>query len=199
MLHRRLPSEPRGASMESMNMWLQWILALFFRSKRGPKLDLTAVSRIGFRVWPTDVDLLMHMNNGRYLSYMDLGRVDLIERTGVQAKLSVEGIYAVVAAQTITYRKSLNLFQRFTIESKLLGADERSVYLEQRFTVRGQVYARAVVRGRFIRKGAGPVMVSEISEITGNDWRQYELPPEILAWSEGFRLPASKADVPSIW
>lgn len=180
-------------------MWLQWILALFFRSKRGPKLDLTAVSRIGFRVWPTDVDLLMHMNNGRYLSYMDLGRVDLIERTGVQAKLSVEGIYAVVAAQTITYRKSLNLFQRFTIESKLLGADERSVYLEQRFTVRGQVYARAVVRGRFIRKGAGPIMVSEIGEITGSDWRQYELPPEVVAWSEDFRLPASKADAPSIW
>ena len=180
-------------------MWLQWILGLFVRSRRGQRLDMTAVSRIGFRVWPTDIDLLMHMNNGRYLSYMDLGRVDLIERTGIQAKLSAHGIYAVVAAQTITYRRSINLFQRFSIESRLLGADERSVFIEQRFVVRGQLHARAIVRGRLIKKGEGPVPMSKISEITGFDWQSLEVPPEILAWSEAFRLPSAKADVASEW
>ena len=32
------------------------------------------------RVLPNDLDLLWHMNNGRYLSLMDQGRVDLMVR-----------------------------------------------------------------------------------------------------------------------
>lgn len=180
-------------------MWLQWILGLFFRSKRRPELDLTAVSRIGFRVWPTDIDLLMHMNNGRYLSYMDLGRIDLTERTGLAKKLADHGIHAVVGAQTITYRKSLQLFQRFTVESRLIGTDERAFYVEQRFTVRGEVYARAIVRGRLISKTKGTLKVADLESVTGHDWSKWQVAPEIAEWAEQFKLPATKADAPSTW
>lgn len=158
-----------------------------------------AVSRIGFRVLPTDIDLLMHMNNGRYLSYMDLGRVDLIERNGVQARLSEHGIYAVVASQTITYRKSLNLFQKFSIESRIIGADVRSFFVEQRFVVRGEVYARAIVRGRMIQKGVGTLKVEQIQQLTGIDLSEFDVPEEIERWGESFRLPPTKADAPSVW
>ena len=180
-------------------MWLQWILSLFFRSKGRPRLDLAAVSRIGFRVWPTDIDLLMHMNNGRYLSYMDLGRVDLTERTGLSRVLESHGIHAVVGAQTITYRKSLQLFQRFTIESRLIGTDERAFYVEQRFVVRGEVYARAIVRGRLISKTTGTMKVAELKDVTGHDWASWKVSPEIAAWAEQFKLPATRADAPSEW
>lgn len=180
-------------------MWLQWILALFFRSKRRPRLDLTAVSRVSFRVWPTDIDLMMHMNNGRYLSYMDLGRVDLTERTGLATVLQAHGISAVVGAQTITYRKSLQPFQRFTVESRLVGTDERAFYIEQRFVVRGEVYARAIVRGRLISKTKGTLKVAELKEVTGHDWAAWSASPEIVAWAEQFKLPATKADAPSEW
>ena len=30
------------------------------------------------RVWPNDLDTNAHMNNGRYLTLMDLGRFDLM-------------------------------------------------------------------------------------------------------------------------
>lgn len=180
-------------------MWLQWILGLFFRSKRGARLDLDAVSRISFRVWPTDIDLLMHMNNGRYLSYMDLGRVDLTERTGLAKTLSEHGIHAVVGAQTITYRKSLQLFQRFAVESRLIGNDDRAFYVEQRFVVRGEVYARAIVRGRLISKTKGTLKVADLESVTGHAWTKWVVAPEIAAWAEQFKLPATKADAPSTW
>ncbi|MGO1542987.1 MAG: acyl-CoA thioesterase [Gulosibacter sp.] len=180
-------------------MWFQWILALFVRSRRLPRLDLTAVSRMRYRVLPTDVDLLMHMNNGRYLSYMDLGRVDLTERTGLSRALTSHGIHAVVASNTMSYRKSLNLFQAFTLESRLIGTDERAFYIEQRFVVNGEIYARGVVRGRLIQKDAGALKTTDLKAVTGHDWTAWEVDPEIAQWAEQFRLPPRMAEAPSVW
>lgn len=180
-------------------MWFQWLLAVFFRSRRKSSLDFSEVSRMRYRVLPTDVDFLLHMNNGRYLSYMDFGRVDLTARTGLQDVFTPHGIYAVVASNTMTYRKSLNLFQAFTIESRLLGTDERNFYIEQRFVVHGEIYAQGIVRGRLIKKGAGTIKVAELDEITGHHWSGWRVDPDILAWAEHFKLPPSKAKAPSVW
>jgi len=47
-------------------VWLTW------RSR--PKLTIDEVSRITLRVWPTDLDVYNHMNNGVFLTLMDIGR-----------------------------------------------------------------------------------------------------------------------------
>ncbi|MDJ1369800.1 acyl-CoA thioesterase [Gulosibacter molinativorax] len=180
-------------------MWLQWILAVFFRSKRLPKLDVTAVSRIRYRVLPTDVDFLLHMNNGRYFSYLDLGRVNLLARTGLDKVLSAQGIYAVVASNTMTYRKSLKLFQAFDIESRFIGTDDRNFYIEQRFVVNDELYARGIIKGRLIKKGVGPLKVPELNEVTGYDWVSWRVDPAIHEWAESVRLPPAKADAPNVW
>ena len=64
-----------------MNLLLRLALVLF-QGRRGPRLGLLDTGSLHMRVWPTDLDVLMHMNNGRYLSLMDLGRVDLLVRSG---------------------------------------------------------------------------------------------------------------------
>ena len=51
-------------------------------------IEPTAVSRVRVRTLPTDIDLLKHMNNGRYGSLFDLGRFDLLIRTGGERRLS---------------------------------------------------------------------------------------------------------------
>ncbi|MBN9173553.1 MAG: 4-hydroxybenzoyl-CoA thioesterase, partial [Microbacterium sp.] len=51
------------------------------RARRGERLSATDVGRIRLTTLPTDIDILMHMNNGRYLSLFDLGRWDLLVRT----------------------------------------------------------------------------------------------------------------------
>ena len=64
-----------------------------------------------FRVLPTDRDVLMHVNNGVYLSMMDVARVDLMYRAGLMGKLATRRWYPVVVAESIQFRRSLELFQ----------------------------------------------------------------------------------------
>lgn len=168
--------------------------------RRGP-IDPLDLSRIRLTTLPTDLDLAWHMNNGRYLSLFDLGRFDLLMRTGMWGALKERGWYPVVASSTITHRKSLHLWQRFIVESRVVAADERAIYLEHRAVVRGEVYARLYVRGRFARKsGSGAVPIAEVMEAVGADASRIPAPPEWMArWGADVALPASRAEAPSVW
>ena len=47
-------------------------------------LDVMGTSVLTMRVWPTDLDMNVHMNNGRYLQIMDVARAEWMMRTGVE-------------------------------------------------------------------------------------------------------------------
>jgi len=151
------------------------------------------------RVTLTDIDTLRHVNNGMYLSFMDLGRVDLMIRSGAWPALSKRGYYPVVASQTISYRRSLQLGQRFDLETKLIGLDAKAVYCEQRFTVDGEIYARGFVKARFLKKSGDTVSVAELTDAVGTDLADLTLPAWVEQWSADVSLPPSKAPAPSEW
>jgi acyl-CoA thioesterase FadM len=135
-----------------------------------------AVSPLGpcrtpFRVWPTDLDLLWHVNNGVYFSIMDLARIDLMIRAGMAAKIRARGWYPVVVAETIQFRRSLNPFQRFEIETRVLGWDEKAIVLEQQFYRGEEAVAHALVRARFLSRRGGTVAPTQLIEVFG-------LPPQ---------------------
>ncbi len=187
-----------------MHMIFRTFWHMFVIAPRRKPLRFADVSRSRFRVWPTDLDVLNQMNNGKYLSIMDVCRFDMIKRTGTCAMLQREGWYPVVVAQTITYRKSLNPWKRFWIESKILGFDEQAVYMEQRFvrpdaSRRPEVYARAIVRARFLKKSGGVVKIDELIEKTGADRSEFRVPEDILAWGRATQLPPTRAEAPSVW
>jgi YbgC/YbaW family acyl-CoA thioester hydrolase len=183
-------------------MWLQWLMAMTVKSKGRPALGIDEVARTPFVVLPTDIDLLGHMNNGRYLSYMDLARVDMTNRTGMSAVLDKAGIYAVVGQSTMVYRRSLDLWQRFEIETAVQGADERAIYLQQRFVVDGEVHARGVVQGRFIERGVGTATIARVTEVleaAGLSVVMPELDQRVHDWAEMNRLPSNRLPAPSVW
>ncbi|WP_205881119.1 thioesterase family protein [Leucobacter insecticola] len=187
-----------------MHMLFRTVWHILFVGPRGRRLGFSDMSRSRFRVWPTDLDLLRHMNNGKYLSIMDIARFDLIQRNGVMSLFKSEGWYPVVVGQTISYRKSLNPWQRFWIESRILGFDEQAVFMEQRFVRpdahrRPEIYARAVVRARILRRSGGVVPVAEIIEKSGVDPASFSVPQEILEWGRTTRLPSTRDDATSTW
>ena len=55
-----------------MNLYLR-LLLLLLRIWRLPRRGVLDESRAAFHVLPNDCDINFHMNNGRYLSFMDLG------------------------------------------------------------------------------------------------------------------------------
>lgn len=187
-----------------MHMFFRTIWHFLFVGRRGSKLRFNEVGKSRFRVWPTDLDLLNHVNNGRYLSLMDIARFDLIQRNGAMRVFKEEGWYPVVVGQTISYRKSLNPWQRFWIESKILGFDQQAVYLEQRFVRpdaarRAEVYARAIVRARILRRTGGVVPVAEIIAKTGAVTDELVVPDEVLVWGQQTRLPSLRDEAISSW
>lgn len=187
-----------------MHMLPRTLWHLLVVGPRGPRLGVHEVSTSWFRVWPTDLDMLMHMNNGKYLSIMDVARFDLIQHTGVLEVLREAGWYPVVVGQTISYRKSLNPWARFAIESRIMGFDEQAVYIEQRFVRpnaagEGEVYARAIVRGRILKRAGGVVRMDELLERVGADASEFEVPDEVLEWGRSTRLPSTREPALSIW
>lgn len=66
-----------------MNLWIGLLLLIIRARVRGALNPPQDVSKVWFRVWPHDLDPSIHMNNGRYLALMDLGRLDLLIRSGL--------------------------------------------------------------------------------------------------------------------
>ncbi len=168
------------------------------RSREG-SLPLDAVSRVRLTTLPTDIDLLRHMNNGRYLSLFDLGRWDMTTRTGLADAFRRNRWYAVVSSETITFRRSLELWQRFDVETRWIGQDEKALYLEHRATVDGEVYARAVVRARILRRGGGSVANDELFAAMGIEGELPDVDPWIHDWAAAAALPSTRRPAPSTW
>lgn len=166
-----------------MNLVLRllWVrLAALWRKRLG----LWDEAVTPFRVAPTDLDILGHMNNGKYLSLMDLGRIDLMLRSGYWADFTKRGWYPVVAGQTITYLKSLNPGQRFELHTRLIGFHGRWSYVRQSFMVGDVVYAHAIVRARFLKKSGGAVHEDEIIALAGPLPADAIVPEWIVQWSD---------------
>lgn len=151
------------------------------------------------RVLPTDIDVLRHLNNGRYLSLFDLGRWDLLTRTGLVSAMTKKGWYAVVAAETITFRRSLELWQRFELETRLIGHDDRAVYLEHRALVGDEIYSRAIIRARILRRTGGTVPHDELFAAVGRPEGLPDIEPWVHDWAAGSALPSTRRPAPSIW
>jgi acyl-CoA thioesterase FadM len=166
-------------------------------SRRRSPLGVHDVGTMRLRVLPTDLDILGHMNNGVYFSIMDLGRMDLMIRSGMWAKFRARGWYPVMASATMTFRKSLQPWQLFDLETRIVGYDDKATFVEQRFVVDGEIYAQGIAKARFLKKG-GTVSLAELAELTGTDV-SLTPPAWVTAWSTGGTLPSTRADAPSTW
>lgn len=164
-----------------MNLYLRLLWTLLVARFRSRATPLGPVAT-PFRVWPTDLDVLMHVNNGVYLSMMDLGRIDLMLRSGLFATVNERGWYPVVTAQTIQYRRSLKLFDRFEIVTRVLSWDDKAITLEQRFVRGGEQIATALMRGRFLSRAGGTVPMSELIAAAGNPTPPTDVPEYAREW-----------------
>jgi acyl-CoA thioesterase FadM len=168
-------------------------------SRFGRRLGHYDVARTRLRVLPTDLDVFRHMNNGVYLSVFDIGRFDMLRRNGVWRIFVERGWYPVVASETITFRKSLRLWQAFTVESRIIGFDDRAAYVQHRAVVDGEIYAEAFIKARFLRRSGGTVGIEEMLDAVGPAPASLELPEWLVRWGDDVKLPSTREAAPSIW
>jgi len=119
-----------------------------------PTLDPLSADQISLRVWPNDIDFNLHLNNARYLNVMDYGRVRLLARTGLLIPLIRRRYTPVVGSAWMTYRRSLPLWARYTLATRLDSWDDRWFYFEQTFTSREGLIAIGWVKGALLDRGS---------------------------------------------
>ncbi len=132
-----------------------------------------------------DLDILWHVNNGTYLQMADVGRWNYLADLGAWTRLSEQRWYPVVAASTVKYRRSLQLGQRFRITTRVLGWDERVVFIEQVFSRGEELCATAWLAGRFLSRSGDRIAPREVVALIseGEPVASPELPADVAAWA----------------
>ncbi len=161
-------------------------LKLALTARRKPRTGLTDEIVTPMIAWPRDIDLFMKINKGRYLTLMDISRLEFCYQIGVMPAVKGRGWGFAVAGSSIRYRKRIGTLQRFAIHARLAGIDDRWIYFQHTIKRRGVWHVSALVRTAVIdRKGAVPTAI--LGEELGLTW-DAELPDWVQRWDECGRM-----------
>ena len=138
--------------------------------------------------WTTDLDIFLHMNNGKYFKEMDFGRFDFYFRSGLTEHIQARpSWYVVQHAASIKYRRPLNFLVPFKLVTRLRYWDERSLYFEQKFVSLHDGFVRAIATSKNTVVGANvKTMMTDLGypEVP-------ECPPDIKLWLESQEVTSS--------
>jgi len=166
-----------------MVLLLRFLLILFLARFRR-RIGILDEARVRFTCLPNDCDLNFHLNAGRYLSFMDASRVELVARMRLFRKIIDRGWRPINAGSVVRFRRSVLPFQRFDVRSRVLGWDEKWLYFEHVVEVGGQVCAIGNARGLF-RGPEGNVSPRELLALAGQpDLQSPALPEFVLRWRD---------------
>jgi len=119
------------------------------------------------------------MNNGRYLTIMDLGRLALMKQSGLLKIVKQQKYLPVVGSTTITYRKELKVFDKFTLKTQITHMDDKWMYILHEMWRGEQKVASAILKGLFIKNGKS-VPTQELLDKMGMQWPANQQKPAYL-------------------
>ena len=105
------------------------------------------------RVLPNDLDINSHMNNGRYLTIIDLMLVEYFVRTGFACVMLRKGRRPMSGGAIISYRQGLNSFQTHRLRFRLDASDDHWNYMRFEFVREGRVHAASYMKGAAVARG----------------------------------------------
>jgi acyl-CoA thioesterase FadM len=164
----------------AMNLYIR-LLWTMLRAWRLPKLGIHDVLERELRVLPNDLDINMHMNNGRYLTVIDLLLIEFFVRTGYAKVLLSQGWKPMSGGSIITYRRGLQPFTRYTVRYRLACCDEVWNYMHFEFIAKGEVCAAGYMKGAAVSK-QGLVKNAQSYALLGEPLPTHALPPAVAHW-----------------
>jgi acyl-CoA thioesterase FadM len=152
-------------------------------ARLGSRVDFDQEGSIRLRVWPGDIDIFWELNNGRFLTLMDMGRLDVGMRCGLLGVLHRRGWGLTVGGASVRFRHRVPPFSRITLTTKLVGTDERWFYFNQRIIRGDRVSAGALVRAA-VTSQDGLVAPARVMEALDARNRTIDPPDWVRAWIE---------------
>jgi acyl-CoA thioesterase FadM len=164
-----------------VNLYLRLIWAVL-RSWRLPALEIGQPIERRLRVLPNDIDINGHMNNGRYLTLVDLMLIEYFVRIGFARALIKAGWRPMSGGAFITYRKGLVPFQRYRLRFALAAADNHWNYMRFEFLRQdGTLCAAGYMKGTAVSK-TGFVPNSKSYAAMGITFTPQPLPAAVSHW-----------------
>jgi len=159
------------------------LLAIRQRIRPLPRIGVLDEDRIHMRVWPNDIDFNFHLNNSRYLSCMDYGRIHMLAANGLLTYAVQARWMPLVGSVDITYRRSLDLFAAFELRSRTLCWDEKWIYMEQSFHSKDGLAAVAWVKALF-RSKEGNIPPQSIVDLVSAGAASPPVSESLAQWNE---------------
>ena len=150
-----------------------------FRSRIGPLEE----SVVRFTALPHDCDLNFHLNAGRYVSFMDVARIELIGRVRFIGPMLRRGWRPVAGGAVLRFRKSVLPFQRFDIRTRMIGWDEKWIYVEHIVERNGEFCAIGHMR-TVIRSRQGTIRPSDVLAAMNLHLESPALPDFVAKWRD---------------
>ena len=98
----------------------------------------------------------------------------MIWGSGLGTQLLKQRWGLVVAGSTIQYRKRIRAFEKVTMKTKIVGFDERWIYIEQSMWVKGKPCSSALLRTGVTKGGKVIETARVLAALDQSDW---QLPP----------------------
>jgi acyl-CoA thioesterase FadM len=160
---------------------------ILIQAKFGSSRNLDGESVLKLRVFSGDIDFYPELNNGRHLTLMDLGRLDLAQRTGLMRLVHEQKWGFAVTGASVRFRHRLKAFKRFELHTRIVAIDDRWFYFHQNTIRKGKIHSSALIRAGITGK-QGLIPVKKVLQALGRaDWNP-GMPKWIKAWSDAEEL-----------
>ena len=156
--------------------------------------------------WTTDIDIFIHMNNGKYFRELDFARFDFYFRTGIFSsswrstiqfwtdllfgnRNEEKQVYIVQHGAMIRFRKPLNFLMPFVVKTKMVFFDKTSLYFEQSFISKPDNFVRAIALCKNTALNC-PDVVEFMRKMYNVS--QPECPPDLANFLEANKISSNK-------
>lgn len=135
-----------------MNLYLRLLIVLLRGLRKEQQHPLEPVIS-HFRVMPWDLDVLGHMNNGRYLQISDIARIDWMSRARIINAILKNRWGALLGGSMVRYSRALKVWQKYRVVTRVTSWDDRWFFIEHKFETQcgkeiASCLTRAALRSR---------------------------------------------------
>jgi len=169
-----------------VNLYLRLIWT-WLRALRKPRIRIGESIRMRLRVWPNDLDVNGHMNNGRYMTLTDLALIEYFTRAGLLRVALQRGWRPMLGGALISFRRGLKPLRAYDLCFAMTCWDERWSYLRFEFVHDGRTMATGCAKGAVVGR-QGIVPSAEVLAALGLPAESPPVPAAIGSW-----LAAEKA------
>ncbi|MDC0737889.1 acyl-CoA thioesterase [Cognatishimia sp. SS12] len=144
------------------------LITTALQAKRQPALAMFDTLTTSHRCMPWDIDPWGELNNGRTLTFYDLGRVSLGFRSGLTKIMRANRWGLTIAGSVVRYRRRLLIMEKFTMQTRAIGWDDKFLYMEQSLWKKsGECANHAVFRVAIVSE-AGMVAPAKVAAEMGH-------------------------------